>query len=241
VRPHVGRVLFVYVGYQGSLLSFRNPLLHSAQIRKLTCVSHDDYSIWYRHLNQVLIHNAFDETAAAMASSDYDGDMNLLTKLFTDKFEQSDFIVFNNNDITNSQEKTVLTEKLVQRSIRANLSQNLLGVICNINTRALELLNDKKSLQKFVSLVAYKNDVSFGFDSAQIPYFPKFKDIPTAEAYLEKLNLELSVMAELEVDRPKTNYHNRFSQNQQEYSLPYTPYWFGNVKGYLCRHTAYRH
>ena len=67
----------------------------------------------------------------------------------------------------------------------------------------------------------------------QMPYKPKFKDMPTAIAYLEKLNHQLTTLSELEVDRPKTGYANRFSQNQQEYALPYAPYWFANIKGQL--------
>jgi hypothetical protein len=94
-------------------------------------------------------------------------------------------------------------------------------------------MNDKKSLHKFVRLAGYMDNVGFGHNTAQMPYYPKFKDIPTAEAYLERLNHQLTTLSELEVDRPKTGYINRFCQHQQEYALPYAPYWFANIKGQL--------
>ncbi len=224
---------FYRSGYQGELLAFRNPLTHWAQIRKLNCVSHKDSSYWYRHMNQVVIFNVHDETNLGMGGADMDGDMCFLTELFTDKFQQAGFIIYNNN--TGSKDKkAVLTETLVQQSIRANLQQNMLGTICNSNTRCLELLNDKASLTKFVALAGYKDNVGFGFKTlAQMPYFPKFKDMAYATSYLETLNHQLTTLSELEVDRPKTGYINRFCQNQKEYALPYTPLWFGNIKGQL--------
>lgn len=218
-------------GHQGELLAFRNPLTHHAQIRKLACVAHENSMYWYKHLNQVVLFNAFDETAAGMGGSDFDGDMCFLSSLFVDKFEQADYIIYNANDIGDNQEKVILTEEAMQQGIRTNLQQSMLGVICNINTRALELMNDATSLQKFIRLAGYKDDVSFGYNTAQMPYLPKFKDMGTAKAYLEGLNHQLTTLSELEVDRPKTGYINRFCQNQQEYALPFMPYWFGNVKG----------
>ncbi len=225
---------FYYAGYEGELLAFRNPLTHWAQIRKLNCVSSKNTSYWYRHLKQVILFNVHDETNLGMGGADFDGDFCFVTKLFVNKFNQADYIIYNNNDTGSKQSKEVLTEGLVQRSIRANLQQNMLGVICNINTRVLELLNDKKSLYKFVQLAGYMGDKSFGHNKiAQMPYYPKFKDMETATTYLERLNHELTTLSELEVDRPKTGYINRFCQNQQEYTLPYTPFWFANIKGLL--------
>lgn len=225
---------FYHGGYEGKLLACRNPLTHHAQIRKLKCISAKESADWYRHLKQVIIFNVHDETNLGMGGADFDGDTCFLTRLFTDKFQQADYIIYNNNTTGGGQSKAVLTEELVQSSIRANLSQNMLGVICNINTRALELLNDKKSLHKFVQLAGYMGDISFGLDKiAQMPYYGKFKDIDTAVTYLEKLNHELTTLSELEIDRPKTGYINRFCQNQKEYMLPYLPYWFGNTKGLL--------
>jgi hypothetical protein len=119
-----------------------NPLTHTAQIRKLNCVSHKGSAYWYRYLNQVVLFNAHDETAAGMAGSDFDGDMCILTKLFTDNFQQTNYIIYNANDVAGKEEKVILTEGVVQQGIRANLQSSMLGVICNINTRTLELLND---------------------------------------------------------------------------------------------------
>jgi hypothetical protein len=227
---------FRYGDYQGELLATRNPLTHHAQIRKLQCVNHEGSAEWYKYLGQVIIFNAHDETVLGMGGADHDGDMSILTKLFTDKFQQTDYIIYNANNTGDKQAKAILTEEVVQRGIRANLQQNMLGVICNINTRCLELLNDKKALNKFIKLAGYTGDNSFGIKNApQMPYKPKFKDMPTAIAYLEKLNHQLTTLSELEVDRPKTGYANRFSQNQQEYALPYAPYWFSKVKGRLDR------
>ncbi len=225
---------FYYGGYEVKLLAFRNPLTHWAQIRKLNCVVQNESAYWYRHLGQVVLFNVHDETNLGMGGADFDGDFCFLTKLFLDKFQQADYIIYNNNDTGGKQAKAVLTEELVQRSIRANLSQNMLGVICNINTRVLELLNDKKSLHKFVQLAGYMGDISFGVEKiAQMPYYPKFKDMETAVAYLEELNHELTTLSELEIVRPKTGYVNRFCMNQQEYAVPYLPFWFGYIKNQL--------
>jgi len=232
------RELAAYEFYRGShagkLLATRNPLTHHAQIRKLNCVTNKGSSYWYRHLGQVILFNVHDETNLGMGGADFDGDMCILTELFIDKFQQTDYIIYNNNDVGDSGPKVILTEEVAQNSIRANLAQNMLGLICNINTRVLELLNDKAALGKFVRLAGYKNDRSFGIDAVpQMPYLPKFKDMDTAAAYLEKLNHELTTLSELEVDRPKTGYINRFCQNRQEYTLPFTPLWFGHIKGQL--------
>ncbi len=225
---------FYYGGYEGELLSMRNPLTHWAQIRKLNCVEDNSSSRWYKHLNQVVIFNAFDETNLGMGGADFDGDICFITKLFADKFNQAKYIIYNDNNTGGKQKKTVLTEKLVQQSIRANLTPNMLGVICNINTRCQELLNDKDTLKKFVSLAGYMDDRSFDCSKlAQMPYYPKFKDMTIAIAYLQDLNHQLTTLSELEVDRPKTGYLNRFSVNQQEYTLPFLPYWFGNIKNSL--------
>jgi hypothetical protein len=170
--------------------------------------------------------------------------MCIHTKLFTDKFTQADYIIYNANDTGDKAAKVVLDEEVVQRGIRANLQQNMLGIICNINTRCLELLNDPATLRKFVMLAGYTGNGSFGIkdtsqishkhkDIPQMPYKPKFRDMATAIAYLEKLNHQLTTLSELEVDRPKTGYVNRFYQNQQEYALPFMPYWFANTKGRL--------
>jgi len=225
---------FGYGGYKGELLAARNPLTHYAQNRKLNCVSHKGSEYWYRHLNQVLIFNAHDETVLGMGGADHDGDSCINTKLFTDKFTQADYIIYNANDTGDKQAKVVLTEEVMQKGIRANLQQNMLGVICNINTRALELMNDPAALRKFVMLAGYTGDRSFGAeDIPQMPYYPKFKDTDTAKTYLERLNHILTTLSELEVDRPKTGYINRFVANQQEYTLPFAPYWFANIKGQL--------
>jgi len=158
--------------------------------------------------------------------------MCITTKLFTDKFQQADYIIYNANDTGDKQAKVILTEELVQRGIFANLQQNMLGIICNINTRCLELINDPAARRKFVMLAGYADDRSFDIkDVPQMPYKPKFQDEQTALAYLEGLNHQLTTLSELEVDRPKTGYINRFCANQQEYALPFTPYWFAKIKG----------
>jgi hypothetical protein len=83
-------------------------------------------------------------------------------------------------------------------------------------------------------LAGYADDRSFQIaDAPQMPYKPKFKDEETALTYLEKLNHQLTTLSELEVDRPKTGYINRFCANQQEYTLPFSPYWFANIKQQL--------
>ena len=220
--------------YEGELLVTRNPLTHHAQIRKLQCVNHKSSAYWYKHLGQVTIFNAYDETVLGMGGADHDGDICITTKLFTDKFQQADYIIYNANDTGDKVAKVVLTEDVVQRGILANLQQNMLGIICNINTRCLELMNDPVSLNKFVLLAGYADNRSFGIaDIPQMPYKPKFKDEQTARVHLESLNHQLTTLSELEVDRPKTGYINRFFANQQEYALPFTPYWFANVKGQL--------
>ena len=225
---------FYYGNYNGELLAFRNPLTHWAQIRKLNCIPAKNNSYWYKHLKQVVLFNIHDETNLGMGGADFDGDFCFLTKLFIDKFQQADYIIYNNNDTGAKQSKQILTEELVKRNIRINLSQSMLGVICNINTRTLELLNDKKSLQKFVQLAGYTENKSFGYDKIEkTPYHDKFKDMETAVNYLEKLNHSLTTLSELEIDRPKTGYINRFCQNQKDYNLPYMPYWFGSIKGQL--------
>jgi hypothetical protein len=222
---------FRYGDYDGELLATRNPLTHHAQIRKLQCINHAESAYWYKHLGQVAIFNAHDETVLGMGGADHDGDMCIITKLFTEKFRQADYIIYNANDTGDKAEKVVLTEEIVQRGILANLQPNMLGIICNINTRCLELINDSAALRKFVMLAGYSGDGAFGIDDApQMPYKPKFKDEQTAIAYLEKLNHQLTTLSELEVDRPKTGYINRFCANQQEYTLPFTPYWFANIK-----------
>jgi hypothetical protein len=66
-----------------------------------------------------------------------------------------------------------------------------------------------------------------------MPYQDKFKNIDTAVNYLEKLNHSLTTLSELEIDRPKTGYTNRFCQNQKNYVLPYMPYGFGSITGQL--------
>jgi len=225
---------FRYGDYDGYLLATRNPLTHHAQIRKLQCVNHHGSAYWYKHLGQVTIFNSFDETVLGMGGADHDGDMCITTKLFTDKFQQADYIIYNANDTGDKAAKVVLTEEVVQRGILANLQPNMLGIICNINTRCLELINDPTALRKFVMLAGYAENGSFGIkETPQMPYKPKFKDEETAIAYLEKLNHQLTTLSELEVDRPKTGYINRFCANQQEYALPYTPYWFAIIKNQL--------
>ena len=225
---------FRYGDYEGELLATRNPLTHHAQIRKLKCVNHESSSYWYRHLGQLTIFNAHDETVLGMGGADHDGDMCIITKLFTAQFRQADYIIYNANDTGDKQAKVVLTEEVVQRGILANLQQNMLGVICNINTRCLELINDPAALRKFVMLAGYADDRSFGMkDAPQMPYKPKFADEQTAIAYLENLNHQLTTLSELEVDRPKTGYINRFCANQQEYALPFAPYWFVKIKEQL--------
>jgi len=225
---------FRYGDYDGELLATRNPLTHHAQIRKLNCVNHAESAYWYKHLGQVTIFNAHDETVLGMGGADHDGDMCIVTKLFTEKFRQADYIIFNANDTGDKAEKIILTEEIVQQGILANLQPNMLGIICNINTRCLELMNDPAALRRFVNLADYADDRSFGIkDVPQMPYKPKFKDEETALAYLEKLNHQLTTLSELEVDRPKTGYINRFCANQQEYTLPFTPYWFANIKQQL--------
>ncbi|MCL2047381.1 MAG: RNA dependent RNA polymerase [Defluviitaleaceae bacterium] len=221
-------------GFEGELLAFRNPLTHHAQIRKLQCVNYKNSAYWYRFLGQVVMLNAHDETAAGMGGADFDGDMCIISQLFTDKFKQADFIIYNNNDTGGKQVKVILTEQAVQRGIRANLQQNMLGIICNINTRCLELLNDPSALRKMVLLAGHTENRSFDVKAVpQMPYKPKFQDEQTAVAYLENLNHQLTTLSELEVDRPKTGYINRFCANQQEYALPFTPYWFAKIKGQL--------
>ena len=228
---------FRHGDYEGCLLATRNPLTHHAQIRKLKCVNHASSSRWYKHLEQVVVFNAHDETVLGMGGADHDGDMCIHTKLFTDKFRQADYIIYNGNDTGDKAEKVVLTEEVVQRGILANLQPNMLGIICNINTRCLELMNDPIALQKFVALAGYAKSGSFGImDTPQMPYKPKFADMPTAMAYLEKLNHKLTTLSELEVDRPKTGYANRFYANQQEYTLPFAPYWFVNIKEQLHKY-----
>ena len=225
---------FRYGDYDGDLLATRNPLTHHAQIRKLQCVNHKDSAYWYKLLGQVTIFNAHDETVLGMGGADHDGDMCIITKLFTDKFRQADYIIFNANDTGDKAAKVVLTEEVVQRGILTNLQQNMLGIICNINTRCLELINDPAALRKFVMLAGYADNGSFGIKEApQMPYKPKFKDEQTAITYLETLNHQLTTLSELEVDRPKTGYINRFCANQQEYALPFAPYWFVSIKGQL--------
>jgi len=225
---------FGYGDYQEEILATRNPLTHYAQIRKLKCVSHKDSAYWYRHLDQVVIFNSHDETVLGMGGADHDGDMCIITKLFTDKFQQADFIILNANDTGDKQAKVVLTEEVVQHGILANLQPNMLGIICNINTRCLELMNDPAALRKFVMLAGYTGDRSFGIkETPQMPYKPKFLNEQEAMTYLEMLNHQLTTLSELEVDRPKTGYINRFFANQQEYALPFTPYWFANIKGQL--------
>jgi len=225
---------FRYGTYEGKLLATRNPLTHHAQIRKLQCINHRSSAYWYKYLGQVTIFNSFDETVLGMGGADHDGDMCITTKLFTDKFQQADYIIYNANDTGDKAAKVVLTEEVVQRGILANLQPNMLGIICNINTRCLELINDPVALRKFIMLAGYADNESFGVkETPQMPYKPKFKDEATAIAYLEKLNHQLTTLSELEVDRPKTGYMNRFCENQQEYTLPYTPYWFANIKGQL--------
>jgi len=220
--------------YDGYLLATRNPLTHHAQIRKLRCINHRGSSYWYKHLNHVIIFNAHDETVLGMGGADHDGDMCITTKLFTDRFEQADYIIYNANDTGDKAAKVVLTEDVLKKGILANLQQNMLGIICNINTRCLELMNDPESLRKFVMLAGYTDGRSFGSKNVpQMPYKPKFQDEQTAVAYLETLNHQLTTLSELEVDRPKTGYINRFFANQQEYALPFTPYWFASVKGQL--------
>ena len=232
---------FYHDGFEGELLAFRNPLTHHAQIRKLNCVSRkntdsNSSAYWYRYLNQVLLFNVHDETNLGMGGADFDGDMCFLTRLFTDKFEQADYIIYNNNDTGGKQQKEILTEEAMKKSIRVNLQQNMLGVICNINTRCLELLHDQKSLDMLVKLAQYEDNKSFSAkEIAQMPYREKFTDTKTAAAYLKKLNHELTTLSELEVDRPKTGYINRFFLNRQNYSVPYTPYWFADIKGQLKR------
>ena len=227
---------FRYGDYEGELLATRNPLTHHAQIRKLQCVNHKGSTYWYKHLGQVTIFNAHDETVLGMGGADHDGDMCITTKLFADKFKQADYIIYNANDTGDKAEKVVLTEEVVQRGILANLQQNMLGIICNINTRCLELMNDPEALRRFVLLAGYSDNRSFDTkDIPQMPYKPKFLDMQTATAYLRKLNHQLTTLSELEVDRPKTGYINRFFANQQEYALPFAPYWFVKVKGQLDR------
>jgi len=225
---------FRYGDYEGELLASRNPLTHHAQIRKLQCVDHKGSAYWYKHLWQVIIFNAHDETVLGMGGADHDGDMCILTKLFTDLFRQADYIIYNANDTGDKAAKVVLTEEVVQHGILANLQQNMLGIICNINTRCVELINDPAALRKFVMLAGYSDGGSFGIkETPQMPYKPKFKDEQTAITYLEKLNHQLTTLSELEVDRPKTGYINRFCANQQEYALPFAPYWFVNIKQQL--------
>jgi len=225
---------FMYGDYQGELLATRNPLTHHAQIRKLKCVDHAESAYWYRHLGQVTIFNAHDETVLGMGGADHDGDICITTKLFTEKFQQADYIIYNANDTGDKQEKVVLTEEVVQHGILTNLQQNMLGIICNINTRCLELMNDPAALRKLLNLAGYTDNRSFGIkETPQLPYKPKFRDETAAVAYLEKLNHQLTTLSELEVDRPKTGYMNRFCANQQEYALPFTPYWFAKIKGQL--------
>jgi len=228
---------FRYGNHEGALLVTRNPLTHHAQIRKLQCIDHKSSAYWYKYLGQVTIFNAHDETVLGMGGADHDGDMCIVTKLFTDKFCQADYIIYNANDTGDKAAKMVLTEEIVQRGIFANLQQNMLGIICNINTRCLELINDPVALRKFVLLAGYADDSSFGIkEIPQMPYKPKFKDEQTAIAYLERLNHQLTTLSELEVDRPKTGYINRFCANQQEYALPFAPYWFVNIKGQLNKY-----
>jgi hypothetical protein len=225
---------FRYGDYEGELLATRNPLTHYAQIRKLQCVNHQSSAFWYKYLSQVTIFNAHDETVLGMGGADHDGDMCIITRLFTEKFRQADYIIYNANDTGDKAEKVILTEEVVQRGILANLQQNMLGIICNINTRCLELMNDPTALRKFVMLAGYADGGSFGIkETPQMPYKPKFKDEQTAIAYLEKLNHQLTTLSELEVDRPKTGYVNRFCANQQEYALPFAPYWFVKIKEQL--------
>jgi|GEM_PF-1783959 len=228
---------FRYGSYDGALIATRNPLTHHAQIRKLQCVNYLSAEYWYKHLDQVVIFNAHDETILGMGGADHDGDMCIHTKLFTDKFRQADYIIYNANDTGDKADKVVLTEEVMQRGILANLQPNMLGIICNINTRCLELMNDPEALRKFVMLAGYAKSGSFGIsETPQMPYKPKFADISTAAAYLEKLNHQLTTLSELEVDRPKTGYVNRFFANQQEYALPFAPYWFVNIKGHLHKY-----
>jgi hypothetical protein len=54
-------------GFEGKMLAFRNPLTHFAQIRKLPCVNHKNAAYWYKHLGQVVVFNAHDETAEVWA------------------------------------------------------------------------------------------------------------------------------------------------------------------------------
>jgi len=225
---------FRYGDYEGELLATRNLLTHHAQIRKLQCRNNRSSARWYKYLGQVVIFNAHDETVLGMGGADHDGDMCITTKLFTDKFKQADYIIYNANDTGDKSAKVVLTEEIVQRGILANLQQNMLGIICNINTRCLELMNDPEALRKFVLLAGYSDNRSFGTkDAPQMPYKPKLLDVQTATSYLEKLNHQLTTLSELEVDRPKTGYINRFCANQQEYVLPFAPYWFTKIKGQL--------
>ena len=221
-------------GFTGELLAMRNPLTHFAQIRKFNCVSHKNSAYWYRNLDQVVVLNAHDETNLGMGGADFDGDMCFLTQLFTDKFEQTDYIIYNNNDTGDKQVREILTEEVARKCIRANLQSNMLGIICNINTRCLELLHDQKSLEMIVNLAGYSGSPSFGArEIAHMEQQAQFADTETAKAHLSRLNHELTTLSELEVDRPKTGYANRFCLNRQDYAMPYTPYWFAAIKGKL--------
>lgn len=225
---------FYYNGYEGDLLSMRCPLTHSAQIRKLYCVSDQDKSEWYQHLNQVVIYNSFDATLTGQAGADKDGDSVFLTRLFVDKFEQNDYIIYNNNLTESSQSKTVLTEAVMQKTVRANLVSNLLGVIVNTNSRTQELFNDDRALQRLVCLANYTGDASFGLNKKpRMPFADKFATLESSRAYLEQLNHKLTTLSELEIDRAKTGYVNRYAKNKDAYALPFMPYWFADAKGYL--------
>jgi len=116
---------FRYGDYDGELLATRNPLTHHAQIRKLFCINHRSSTYWYKHLGQVTIFNAYDETVFGMGGADHDGDMCIITKLFTDKFQQADYIIYNANDTGDKATKVILTEEALQRGIHANLQQNI--------------------------------------------------------------------------------------------------------------------
>lgn len=225
---------FYYIGYEGDLLSMRCPLTHSAQIRKLNCVSDQIKSEWYQHLNQVVIYNSFDATLTGQAGADKDGDQVFLTRLFVDKFEQNDYIIYNNNPTEVNQAKTVLTEDVMQKTVRANLVSNLLGMIVNSNSRTQELLNDNRALQRLVCLANYTGDASFGLNKKpRMPFADKFATLESSRAYLEQLNHKLTTLSELEIDRAKTGYVNRYAQNKDAYALPFMPYWFADAKGYL--------
>lgn len=115
---------------------FRAPMSCHANIRILNLIKNDDTELWYQHMKNITILNAWDTTTQALNGADYDGDLIFTTDnsiILNSISEEKTIICEQNQSI-----KTIPTEKEI---IESNIKTfgNKIGSITNKITEMVDI------------------------------------------------------------------------------------------------------